>query len=961
MDSLDHHWVFLDGSIDPSLAVTGTYHPMLVTLSIVIASLAAYAALGLAERIRAADTPLAKRSWLGVGAVTMGIGVWAMHFIGMLALQLPVPVNYDFWITLVSVAPGVLASGIMLYVISQATISPTRLLLGGLFMGAGIGAMHYTGMAAMRMNAVMRYDPLLFTVSVIVAVVLAITALYTNFLVSRKSGRAHRHWMKVGAALVMGCAVAGMHYTGMAASYVFPGHHPHAVGVGLDPTLLGVWVSMATVLITGLAIFISVVDSRLDAAAHAERLSRSRLLEAIESISEAFSLYDREDRLVLCNSRYRELNHATTADGLVGRTFEEIIRAAARRDPTLGATGGVDAWVAERVARHHNPTGPYVRQLGDGRWLQISERQIKEIGTVAVYTDITELKQAEAEMVGAMRAASQARTAAEGANRAKSAFLATMSHEIRTPMNGVIGMTGLLLDTELTAEQRDYAETVRRSGEALLAIINDILDFSKIEAGKIELEEIDFDLRITVEQVLELLAERAYGKGLELAYLPHGTVPTWVGGDPGRLRQVLTNLVGNAVKFTETGEVVVHSTLVEESDRDALVRFAVSDTGIGIAPAACDRLFESFSQADSSTTRRYGGTGLGLAISKRLVEIMGGQIGVESAEGQGSTFWCTVRLTKRPVPPTAIPVDVTELRRLRVLGVDDNATNRALLVAQFSAWGMHVDCVANGSRALECLRMAHRDGRQYDLAILDHQMPDMDGMTLARTIKSDPVLATLPLVLLTSVSYRGCAGEAEQAGFSAFLLKPIRQSQLYDCITAVMGTVTASRPTRLITRHTLNEAQAQLRARVLVAEDNAVNQKVALRMLEKLECRVDVVANGLEAVEASARIPYQCIFMDCQMPEMDGYEATAVIRQREVQTGTHIPIIAMTANAMQTDREQCLAAGMDDYVSKPVAPKDLATTLQKWVPAVGHAASESIPTISGTTPPGPVSGGSRAD
>ena len=955
MDSFDHHWGFLDGSIDLRLAATGTYHPMLVTLSIVIASLAAYAALGLAERIRAADTRLAKRSWLAVGAVTMGIGVWAMHFIGMLALQLPVPVNYDFWITLVSVAPGVLASGIMLYVISQATISPRRLLLGGVFMGAGIGAMHYTGMTAMRMNAVMRYDPLLFTVSVIVAVVLAITALYTNFLVSRKGGRAHRHWMKVGAALVMGCAVAGMHYTGMAASYVFPGHHPHAVGVGLDPTLLGVWVSMATVLITGLAIFISVVDSRLDAAAHAERLSRSRLLEAIESISEGFSLYDREDRLVLCNSRYRELHSATTADGLVGMTFEEIIRAAARRDRTLGAAGGVDAWVAERLLRHHNPTGPYVRQLSDGRWLQISERQIKEIGTVAVYTDITELKQAEAEMAGAMHAASEARAAAEGANRAKSAFLATMSHEIRTPMNGVIGMTGLLLDTELTAEQRDYAETVRRSG---LAIINDILDFSKIEAGKIELEEIDFELRITVEQVLELLAERAYGKGLELAYLPQGTVPTWVGGDPGRLRQVLTNLVGNAVKFTETGEVVVHSTLVEETDRDALVRFAVSDTGIGITPAACDRLFESFSQADSSTTRRYGGTGLGLAISKRLVEIMGGQIGVESADGRGSTFWFTVRLTKRPVPPTAIPVDVTELRRLRVLGVDDNATNRALLVAQFSAWAMHVDCVANGSRALECLRTAHRDGRQYDLAILDHQMPVMDGMTLARAIKSDSVLANLPLVLLTSVSYRGCAGEAEQAGFSAFLLKPIRQSQLYDCITAVMGRVTASTPTRLITRHTLNEAQAQLRARVLVAEDNAVNQKVALRMLEKLGCRVDVVANGLEAVEASARIQYQCIFMDCQMPEMDGYEATAVIRQREAQTGTHIPIIAMTANAMQTDREQCLAAGMDDYISKQVERKDLATTLQKWVPAAGQAASESIPTISGTTP-GPVSDGSR--
>jgi len=960
MESLGPHWGFLDSSIDSRLALAGTYDPMLVTLSVVIASLAAYAVLGLAERIGAAGTPLAKRSWLAVGAVTMGIGVWAMHFIGMLALRLPVQVNYDVWITLVSVAPAVLASGIMLYVISQARISPRTLILGGTLMGAGIGAMHYTGMAAMRMDAVMRYDPVLFVVSVIVAVVLAITALYTKFLVSTKSGRAYRHWMKVGAALVMGCAVAGMHYTGMAASYVFPGHGPHVVGAGLDPTFLGAWVSIATVLITGLAIFITVVDSRLETAAHSERLSRARLLEAIESISEAFSLYDRDDRLVLCNSRYLELAFATLADGLVGMTFEQIIRTAAERGRMPDATGRVDAWIAERLVRYHHPTGPYVQQLSDGRWLQISERQIKEIGTVAVYTDITELKEAEAEMTRAMHAAREARTAAEEANRAKSAFLATMSHEIRTPMNGVIGMTGLLLDTELTTEQREFAETVRRSGEALLAIINDILDFSKIEAGKIDLEEIDFELRITVENVLELLAERAYGKGLELAYLPYATLPTWVGGDPGRLRQVLTNLVGNAVKFTERGEVVVHSTLVEETDKDAVIRFAVTDTGIGIAPEARERLFQSFSQADSSTTRRYGGTGLGLAISKRLVEMMGGTIGVESTHGEGSTFWFTVRLAKRPVPSTAPRVDVTELRRLRVLGVDDNATNRALLVAQFSAWDMHVDCVANGSRALECLRIAHRDARPYDLAILDHQMPDMDGMTLARAIKSDPVLATLPLVLLTSVSYRGCAGEAQHAGFSAFLLKPIRQSQLYDCITAVIGTATAPSPTRLITRYTLKEAQAQLRARVLVAEDNAVNQKVALRMLEKLGCRVDVVANGREAVEASARIPYQCLFMDCQMPEMDGYEATAVIRQREVHTGAHIPIIAMTANAMQTDRERCLAAGMDDYISKPVEPQQLATALQKWLPLADDAPVQPIPAGSGTAPAPPESGGTGA-
>src|SRR3989449_5339010 len=876
MESLRHHWGFLDGTIDSGLALAATYDPVLVTLSVVIASLAAYAVLGLAERTSAADRPLAKRSWLAAGAVTMGIGVWAMHFIGMLAFRLPVKVNYDVWITLVSVAPAVLASGIMLHVISQARISAGKLIVGGALMGAGIGVMHYTGMAAMRMDAVMRYDPLLFVASVVVAVVLATTALYTKFLASRgQRGVRRRGWTKLGASLVMGCAVAGMHYTGMAASYVFPGDGSQPIDAGLDPTFLGAWVSMATVLITALAISVTVVDSRLEAAAQSERLSRSRLLEAVESISEAFSLYDTEERLVLCNRRYRELASHDAADSLVGTPFEQIIRRVAERDRVPNAKGRVDAWVAERLARYRKPSGPFVQQLSDGRWLQISERQIAEIGTVAVYTDITELKEAEAEMTRAAQAASEARTVAEEASRAKSAFLATMSHEIRTPMNGVIGMTGLLMDTDLTPEQREYAETVRRSGEGLLAIINDILDFSKIEAGKIDFEETDFELRVTVEDVLELLAERAYGKGLEMAYLPHANLPRWVEGDPGRLRQVLTNLVGHAAKLTETGEVVVHGSLVEETDRDALIRFAVTDTGIGISPETCERLFQSFSQADSSTTRRYGGTGLGLAISRRLVEMMGGSIGVESTSGAGSTFWVTVRPAKRPVPPTAMRADLTELRRLRVLGVDDNATNCTLLAAQLGAWGMHVDCVANASRALDSLRMAHRDARPYDLAILDHQMPDMDGMTMARSIKSDPALASVPLVLLTSVSFRGCAGEAEQAGFSALLLKPIRQSQLYDCIATVVGMATEPSPSRLITLQTLREAQGQLRARILVAEDNVVNQRVAVRMLEKLGCRVDVVTNGLEAVEAAGRIAYHCIFMDCQMPEMDGYQAAA--------------------------------------------------------------------------------------
>jgi signal transduction histidine kinase/CheY-like chemotaxis protein len=861
----------------------------------------------------------------------MGIGVWSMHFIGMLAFRLPVQVNYDIPMTLLSMLPAIVASGIMLHVISQAQIGLRKLLLGGTFMGAGIGVMHYTGMAAMRMDAVMFYDPTLFVVSVMVAVVLATTALYTRFLASSTYVRSHSHWIKFAAALVMGSAVAGMHYTGMAAAYFFPGNGAQATAAGLEPTLLGAWVSLATVLITGLAIFITVVDSRLEAAAHSERLSRSRLLEAIESISEGFALYDTDDRLVLCNSRYREVMCANAVADLVGRPFVHIIRTVAEYGWVPEANERMDAWIAERLAWHCNPSGPRVQQRSDGRWFQINERKIKDVGTVAVYTDITELKQAEADMARAMHAAREARAAAEEANRAKSAFLATMSHEIRTPMNGVIGMTGLLLDTELTAEQREYAETVRRCGEALLAIINDILDFSRIEADKLSLEQIDFDLRRTVEDVLELLAESAHGKGLELAYLMQTDLPTWVAGDPGRLRQILTNLVGNAVKFTASGEVVVHVSRIEASDHNALFHFAITDTGIGIPLEVQSRLFQAFSQADGSTTRKYGGTGLGLAISKRLVEMMDGNIGIESTPGQGSTFWFTVRLAKRPMPPAIARPEATGLRGLRVLCVDDNATQRALLAVQFGAWGMRVDCVADGPQALHRLRMAHRDASPYTLVILDGQLPGMDSTALACAIKSDPLLAPAQLVLLTPFGSQGHNADARHAGFAAYLSKPVRQSQLYDCIVTVMGTDSAPSLQHPPPSQNLSQEQIQWYGRVLVVEDNVVNQKVAANMLERLGCRVDVVANGLEAVETSSRIAYDCIFMDCHMPEMDGYEATAAIRQREAQTGVHTPIIAMTADAMQGDYERCLTAGMDAYISKPVQAEKLAKTLQQWL------------------------------
>ncbi len=602
---------------------------------------------------------------------------------------------------------------------------------------------------------------------------------------------------------------------------------------------------------------------------------------------------------------------------------------------------GEQMWSNEYRLRRYDGSYAYVLDRG----YVIHDEHGKAVRMIGSLLDLTERKEVETEL-------QRAKEAAEAGNHAKSEFLANMSHEIRTPMNGVIGMAGLLLDTNLDPEQRKYAETVRLSAERLLTIINDILDFSKIEAGKLDLETNAFEVRAVVEEVADLFAETAQVKGLELASRVEHEVPAMLRGDPGRLRQVLLNLVGNAVKFTEVGEVVLRCGLVNVSGGHAVIRFEVSDTGIGITEAECERLFKPFMQADSSTTRQYGGTGLGLAISKQLVALMDGEIGVMSKKNQGSIFWFTVPLeTVVDLQPSLqAHLSPIQLPGLRVLVVDDNATNREILHHQVTGWGMRNGSAGDAPYALEMLRAAATRGEPYDMAILDMQMPEMDGLELARRIKADPTLAPTRLVMLSSVAQRGMAREAAKAEIAAYLTKPVRQAELYNCLVQVMNDQGEGILAPPSSQPSAQPAPVQGHIRLLVAEDNAVNQTVAERMLEKRGYRVDVVSNGLEALEALAQIPYAAVLMDCQMPEMDGYEATMEIRRYE-GTERRTPIIAMTAHAMQGDREKCLAAGMDDYLTKPVRAEELEAVLARWVPRPAVERSEAPPAGGASEPP----------
>jgi two-component system, sensor histidine kinase and response regulator len=917
-----------------ALPIIGHYDYRLVALSILIAIFASYAGLELAGRVASARG-WAGLAWLGGGAAALGAGLWTTNYIGTEAFRLPVPMFYDWPTMSLSFLAAVITSAVALYIVSREKLGTLALLAGSVTVGYGIAASHYIGMDAMRLPATREFSPALLIFSLVLAIVVAGIALSLTYRF--RGDAAIFDWRKCSSAAIIGSVLPLVHYTGSAAVSFVPAVLKAEVlrnAIYISP-LGGAVITLLTLVL--LAMF--VVISRADRRFWEER----QLLDAfLEHIPEAVYFKDIESRFVRASLMTAKHSGFADASQLLGKT-----------DSDLFASGhALEALADEKeIIRTGMPLlGKEEEEAWeDGRraWaltnkVPLRDRRGHIIGTMGISHDITERKLAEQEL--ARKAEELARTnetleqlakAAEAASRAKGDFLANMSHEIRTPLNGVIGMTELALETELTREQREYLETVRFSAESLLGIINDILDYSKIEAGKVELEAVDFDLRECLETTLKTLALRADEKGIELLCDVRPNVPEVLRGDPNRLRQVMVNLVGNAIKFTHEGEVALKVETEGRRDGRYQLHFIVSDTGVGIPKDKLESVFESFSQADTSTTRQYGGTGLGLTICRRLVGLMNGRIWVESELGKGSSFHLTVDLEQgEDVAVSGFSAHAQHgvLKGTSVLVVDDNRTNRRILEGLLTNWGMKPALASDGESALAALQIAREEGHPFQLILADMHMPKMDGFSLIERVERDPNSKTPAIMMLTSGGHRNDAARCEELGVAAYLLKPVRRAELREAIERVLGAITENRQEALITDRSLERSRDTACAlNILLAEDNDVNQKLATRLLEKRGHQVTVAGNGLQALNALSQASYDLVLMDVQMPEMDGIEATAALRAREHGKGSRQPVIAMTALVMQGDRERCLAAGMDGYLTKPIRPRALDEVLDQYI------------------------------